>query len=245
MLAHFLTPYASPRELTGGIGNHTFAIECGSNEVIVVPSAIRGTLDDLALSENTYALILREGERVQKMRGLTHHIISEYSDIPMVIFDNHNHALYWWHAAMNSGIIEAKSMVVHIDAHSDLWSNPNDLSLEASKDPETLWQFVNEKCTVANYVEPALRSGLVGEFIRVEGAEQLEMLAERDFSPEKNLILNLDIDFFMEELEYISSQRKIEVIRAVAQQARLITVATSPGFIDQSEAIRRVKEIFD
>ncbi len=48
----------------------------------------------------------------------------------MIIFDNHNHALYFWYEARINGLISTKNTLVHIDEHSDLWENKNDLPRE-------------------------------------------------------------------------------------------------------------------
>ena len=55
-----------------------------------------------------------------------------------------------------------------------------------------------------------------------------------------NYILDIDIDFRVEKA--VTSQ-DIEIIQKLIKNACLITIATSPYFIDQKEAIEIIKKI--
>jgi hypothetical protein len=57
--------------------------------------------------------------------------------------------------------------------------------------------------------------------------------------------LNLDLDFFAPELDYIPFEDKKWIILHFAHQAQLITIATSPFFIDQKRAIEMLGEVFE
>lgn len=52
------------------------------------------------------------------------------------------------------------------------------------------------------------------------------------------------MDFFAPELDYIPFEDKKRIILYFARQAQLITVATSPFFIDQERAIGMLAEVF-
>ncbi|MDR0771974.1 MAG: hypothetical protein LBF15_02780 [Candidatus Peribacteria bacterium] len=58
------------------------------------------------------------------------------------------------------------------------------------------------------------------------------------------IILNLDLDFFEPNLDYIDYDLKKKFILEVADKADLITVATSPFFINQELALKVFKDIF-
>jgi hypothetical protein len=60
----------------------------------------------------------------------------------------------------------------------------------------------------------------------------------------ENIILNLDLDFFEPNLDYIDYNLKKKVILNIAKKAKVITVATSPFFIDQEVAIKVFKDLF-
>ncbi|MBT3726893.1 hypothetical protein HOG21_04250 [bacterium] len=58
------------------------------------------------------------------------------------------------------------------------------------------------------------------------------------------MVLNLDLDFFQPDLDYIDYELKKKVILDIAKKADIITVSTSPFFIDQNLAVKVFKDIF-
>jgi hypothetical protein len=173
----------------------------------------------------------------------------ESSAVPAAIFDNHNHALYFWVRALSQGYIQKDATLVHIDMHSDLWSNPHRIDPNRVSDLGYMAAFTNLACNVGNYILPAQEVGLIGKMIRIEGEEQL-LEAERYLEGTKNelsssnLILNLDLDIFAPELDDISFELKRSVILGYAARAQYITIATSPFFIDQKRAIECLNKLF-
>jgi hypothetical protein len=57
-------------------------------------------------------------------------------------------------------------------------------------------------------------------------------------------ILNLDLDFFQKDLDYIDYKLKKEVILEIASNVDFITVATSPFFINQKLALDVFHDLF-
>jgi hypothetical protein len=165
----------------------------------------------------------------------------EWKDI--VIFDNHNHALYFWIDALSKWIIQKWCELIHIDEHSDLWDNDNPLDLDiAIKDEQYAWDFTNLSCNVGNYIQPAIRSGLIWKMIRIENEHQIDEYI--NYIPSNNSILNIDLDIFAPELDHIPEKKKIEIIRNLLPHVSYVTIATSPFFIDQWKAIEKLKHIF-
>ncbi len=159
-----------------------------------------------------------------------------------MIFDNHNHSLFFWYQARESGYLKDGATLVHIDMHSDLWENENILSAENSHHLESVWKFANYSCNVGNYIKPTIVEGLVGEMVRIEGEQDL--LRESTRLIPRNSILNLDLDFFAEELDDIDFELKKRVIHHFASQVSYITIATSPFFIPGERAIAALRKIF-
>ena len=133
-------------------------------------------------------------------------------------------------------------MLVHIDEHSDLWPNPHTLVKADSFDLSQVFRFTNQKCNVGNYIRPAISEGLIGEMIRIEG--EYDLRRERGRQISSNSILNLDLDFFSLELDDIDFALKKEVILQFATQVSLITIASSPFFIEQKRAIEYLHRVF-
>ncbi len=173
-------------------------------------------------------------------------------NIPITVCDNHNHVLAFWYEAFLDGTIEKGAELIHIDEHSDLWANKNDIhivenqdfaKLPRSEQDEKIYRFTNYECNVGNYIEPAIRDGLIGNIIRIENEYQVEEYM--NYTPRKNSILNLDLDFFAEELDFIDFEKKIRLITHLLPQVRCITIATSPYFIDLERALAALSKIID
>jgi hypothetical protein len=60
----------------------------------------------------------------------------------------------------------------------------------------------------------------------------------------KNIILNLDLDFFQPDLDFIDYELKKKVVLDIVKKADVITVSTSPFFIDQKLALKVFKDLF-
>jgi hypothetical protein len=65
------------------------------------------------------------------------------------------------------------------------------------------------------------------------------------YNANSNSILNLDLDFFAPEMDFIDEEKKISLIRYLIPQVKCITIATSPFFIDQGLAIEKLRKIFE
>ena len=74
------------------------------------------------------------------------------------IFDNHNHALFFWYQEYLRFAQVCK--VIHIDQHSDLWENQSSLPDDVLKTDcsHEVFEFVQHSCSVGNFIQPALQS---------------------------------------------------------------------------------------
>jgi hypothetical protein len=92
--------------------------------------------------------------------GLKHFISTNKEGIPIYIFDNHNHALFFWyrHSKQFEHSEVAKPFkVIHIDQHSDI--KPNINSFDAKRiTPNEMFGFTNYACNVGNFITSALDS---------------------------------------------------------------------------------------
>jgi hypothetical protein len=70
-------------------------------------------------------------------------------------------------------------------------------------------------------------------------------LQEKEAAGERRgIILNLDLDFFQPDLDFINFELKKKVILDIAKKSSIITVSTSPFFINQELAVKKFKDIF-
>lgn len=79
----------------------------------------------------------------------------------------------------------------------------------------------------------------------IEDTRGMEKYASYQKGEDESVILNLDLDFFSPELDYIPFKDKKNIILHFARQASLITVATSPFFINQVLSIEMLGKVFE
>ncbi|MDR1988435.1 MAG: UPF0489 family protein [Candidatus Peribacteria bacterium] len=60
-----------------------------------------------------------------------------------MLFDNHNHAFYFWYEARNRGIIGDNNILVHIDEHSDMKDDGEYLLKPNSHNLNDVFDFTN------------------------------------------------------------------------------------------------------
>jgi UPF0489 domain len=134
--------------------------------------------------------------------------------------------------AIRRGMIEPGFELIHIDEHSDLWDNPHDFDISTGIiDPSSMYHFVNDLCNVGNYIQPALRNGLIKKMIRIENEYQIDEYM--NYTSPKNSIFNLDLDIFAPELDFIPDYKKINITKHLIKCNKYVTIGTSPYFINQ------------
>ena len=208
------------RERTLGVEPHLF-----------VPSLVEGGLELLKQGEEVVFEDFDEFDRLQSCKGLAHLLRTQWGEIPMVVVDNHNHVFYFWWEAVFAGRLQRGASLVHIDQHKDMRVPA---MLFEGKTLEDVFEYTNFHLNVGNYIVPAQKSGLVGDVQFVTSELAMEDLS---FVSLENKILNIDLDFFAPELDYIDFLKAKQFIHAQLPTTTLITVATSPFFIEQERAI--------
>lgn len=230
------SPYEKERNILG-IGNACFA---PTGTPLTIPRRVRWGVHDITQGRS---IVFREQDETGQIReytGLEKFIEITHPDQKIVVCDNHNHALYFWYEALWSGQIQPGAQLIHIDEHSDLWENTQSLPPLGTESPEAIDEFV-QWCEVGNYILPAMRNGLIGNIVRYENEYELDRATS--FITDENSILNIDIDIFSPELDFISFEKKWAAITHFLPLCPVITIATSPFFIDQEYAITLTQKI--
>ena len=62
---------------------------------------------------------------------------------------------------------------------------------------------------------------------------------------EGEFVLDIDLDIFSNDMDYIPYDLKVLKIKELIKRAKVITIASSPFFIDQNYAIKVLKELFN
>ncbi len=213
---------------------------------LTVAKLIEGDFTDLQIGDDVVFQDFTEDGNLKTCFGLKNFVRTQYKRVPVIIFDNHNHAFFFWCEAKKNGLIQDGATLVHFDQHSDMKDPSAFLSASDLQNLEKVFEYTNTGLNVGNFMVPAVKSGLIKRVIQVLGQSQLEGLDPQDIAPTKktNCILDIDMDFFVPGLSHIDFAFTRKKILAVAEKCSLITVATSPFFIDQKLAIQRVHELF-
>lgn len=218
------------------IGNNIFSYEERSNKSIFVPSLIEGTLEDVAIGEEIVFNEIDEDKEI-KAKGLKNMVFYKKEDKDIYIFDNHNHALYFWINSLKSNKFKKGCKLVHVDQHKDMREPENyDVDMNSLDD---VFRYTNEVLNVGNFIQPALKHNIFSEVIIIDSSYGFEMNIEGEY------VLDIDLDIFSKDMEYISYEKRVSKIKELIKGAKVITIASSPFFIDQEYAIKVLKELFN
>lgn len=225
------------------LGNNAFTYELRwPNAQLRVPKLILGTTKDLKIWSKPAFSECDESWKVKEYLGLEYFIKLNNSSNPIYIFDNHNHALYFRYKELRNWDItkwkQDKIALIHIDQHSDLNQNTNTL-------PETnlddIFNFVQTKCNVGNFIEPALKANLISHIDQIRS--EYKLLNYQNIH--KNYILDIDLDFRAEEMSIKQFDETIKKTKNLILNAKVVTIATSPYFLPQEKAIQLLHILLD
>jgi len=233
--------YHTPLTLTQNTGNNALNFNRRLGEVgkprLHVPSLIDGALDDVQVGDQVVFEDFDEYDQLQRCIGLKHLVRFTHPQTgkPVIVVDNHNHVFWFWYQAWHQKQIQRGATLVHIDQHKDTRIPGRPPTQGEITDLEKLYEYTNSVLNVGNYIPPAMEEGLVEELISVTSEGQMDDHPPKSVS--ESLIVNVDLDFWAPELDYIDQKKKDRFTQEWMMQADLITVATSPFFIEQERAI--------
>jgi len=235
--------YSSPFFITDPVGNNIFCFDEVSEPRLYVPSLLVGNRYAPQLGRE---IAFRDRDfhgNMQLKAWLKNFYHFLWNGIPLYLFDNHNHAFYFWYRAYHDGIFTPWATLYHVDEHADMRTPDILLDRNDSQNLQKVFQYTNFVLNVGDYIVPALENGLFREVVQIRSEYDVQNY-QKNTKKSWEKVLNLDLDFFEPELDYIDYNLKKSVIREIASQAKLITVCTSPFFIDQTLALRVFEDIF-
>ncbi|NDK09356.1 hypothetical protein GW846_01105 [Candidatus Gracilibacteria bacterium] len=239
--------------ITENVGNNAFSFSDRKNPKLFVPALkkIESFEEINLLTGNSEKITFEEydfDDVMQQCFGLKNLYEMKWKGKKIYLVDNHNHVFYFWYLARKQGIISDNSLLYHIDEHADTRDPEKYLLKPDSRDLQKVFEYTNFFLNVGNYIIPAEKEGLIGKTIQIRSDDSLKKYVSGDYQKYekegRNIILNLDLDFFEPELDYIEYELKKQVILDIAKRADLITVCTSPYFINQERAIEVLRDIF-
>ncbi len=221
------------------VGNNAFSYELRHNKRIYVPELVPGDPHRLRMGSRIAFSEVDAGREINQ-RGLAQFIYWQRGEKDIFIFDNHNHAFFFWLAGLRSGRIRPGGVLRHVDQHTDMRQPPAapPFSIE-NVDLNVAFAYTNRVLNVGNFIRPALELGLFSGVEIVDSS--VAFAAPAAHCP----VLDLDLDIFSEEMRYLDEAVILGKIREYLRFAQFITIATSPYFMNQPAAIRWIGRLFD
>jgi len=138
----------------------------------------------------------------------------------IVVVDNHDRVLEFRPKWLD---------VIHIDQHTDM--RP----------------VGDEWINVGNFLRYALDTWLIASAKQINTEysllrSPLESGIEED---KKDIILDIDLDFRHPDMSIEKYQRTIDITKELIKKSRVVTIATSPYFLDQSLALKVLKDLLE
>ena len=217
------------------VGNNAFAYEERKlNPKLWIPELIPAWLEKLSLgAEPVFAELNHQG-KLQLFSGLQKFLFFEKNWVPVYVFDNHNHALAFRYREFFKNTLSKGTHLLHLDQHSDMKSNPFSIQQEKW---ESICSFTQNCCNVGNFILPALNSGLIWEVSQIRS----EYALLQSQIPDKDYIFDIDLDFRAPEMGISNFEQTIKKTKNLISSAKMVTIATSPYFLDQKQALELIK----
>ena len=225
--------------LNRAVGNNAFSFQQRQNKSIYVPPLVSGTPKDINIGQHIAFSEIEDGVE-QNHIGLDRFLYFPWQDKHIFIFDNHNHAFFFWLAAYRQGVLPAGLPLIHIDQHSDM-RQPSvmpDFALQPPPPLKSIFEYTNFVLNVGNFIQPALKLGLFPEMVRIDSSPDFEKSYRPPF------VLDIDLDIFAPAMDYIPHAKKMQLIKKLMVDASFITIATSPYFISQQKCLKLLFTLF-
>jgi hypothetical protein len=225
--------------IRGAIGNNAFSFNQRTNQSIYIPPLIKGKFSDVQPGNTIAFSEFLEGKEYNH-NGLKQFVHLVWNGKQVFVFDNHNHAFFFWHWAFSKKLVPAKCTLLHIDQHKDIRKPgiPPPFTIKQNLNLQTLWKYTNEELNVGNFIPPAQETGLIGTIHFIDDSISFNRKIPN------TAILDLDLDIFAPEMNYIEFDNKMNFIKSSLQKSDFITIATSPFFMDQTIACQILYDIF-
>ncbi len=250
--------YSEPFYITEAFWNNAFSYNKRPNKKLYVPSLIKiNNLDNVKFWDQIVFEDYDFHWNLQSCSWLQNFYEIELKNYPPIyLVDNHNHVYFFWHKARFDWTISNDSTLYHIDEHTDLRDPWIYLEQEELKDLKRIFEYTNY-VDVWNYIIPAIHDWLIRQMHQIRSESELinvksalaplikgELKGDSVPVSQNSIILNLDLDFFQPKLDYIDYNLKKQVVQSLSKKADLITISTSPFFINQDLALKVMKDLF-
>ncbi len=255
MIDHYNKPFV----LKGKIGNNAFSYDKRKvNDALYISRIEKSDCFNIKKSD-MIAFSEIDNNKEYGFKGIDPFLLVEGRNKNIYVFDNHNHAFYFIYKEIYENRIPSGLDMIHIDQHKDTRTPELSFSTiknnyeeikdfliemdyldEKSKDYkvsplDAAFYYTNAILNVGNFINPLTKEKLINNLYIVDSTYTLAQIENAVISS-SGYILDIDLDFFSEDMEYIEESKKISTINTLAKKASLITICTSPFFIDFDRA---------
>ena len=169
--------YKKPFYLKTPVWNNAFSYDNRKNKQLYIPSLRKiSSFDEICLQDDKEKIAFEDFWFDDKLS--TNYWLKNFYEIcplnfslaggtwnwiqaPIYLFDNHNHAFYFWYLARKQWIIWNNNILFHIDEHADTRNNNKNISKKDSEDLIKVFNFTNEVLNVGDYIVPAEQEWLI------------------------------------------------------------------------------------
>lgn len=234
--------YEEPIIIKENIWNNSFSFDKRIKEKgcaeLYVPKLIEWNLNDVIIWDNIAFEEIDFNWNLRSYKWLKNFVKLKNIKKDIYIFDNHNHAIYFWYKSIISWKVNKWAKLIHIDQHSDMAEWKEYLYWKINE--ENLYKYTNYDLNVWNYIIPAIKLWFINEVIQVRSNFKLKEIYENDFD-NKNTILNIDLDFWHKDM--LADNKKDLYVKKLIEKIDIITIASSPYFIEQNTAINILNKL--
>ncbi|TRW28300.1 hypothetical protein FL857_02225 [Criibacterium bergeronii] len=230
-------------------GNNFFSYDKREDKKIYVAPLIKieANLSDvkkyfLEGNSTAFAEFDEEKNKLIQIKGIKNFLYFEHLGKKIYIFDNHNHAFYF----IKTNYSGTPLPLIHFDQHKDM-REPNLLYKEFIKKNsdnaiDLDLYYTNYELNVGNFIVPLLKENIISEVKIIDSSYKLEEI-NKQIMGIQDAILDIDLDFFSRDMEYLNDELKIAAISRCFDRASIVTIATSPYFIEFERAKKYLFEI--
>lgn len=145
--------------------------------------------------------------------------------------------MYWF----KNGKLKKGTTLVHVDQHRDTHDPDQPFKMDGDNpvDLDQVFEYTNFVLNVGNFIKPALAMGVFSGVHNIDSRSSFEAPLPGEF------VLDIDADIFSDDMAYIDHHYKMEKIKGYIDRAKLITIASSPFFMEQDKAIGVIKDLLD
>ena len=184
------------------------------------------------------------------------------------IVGSHQLALYYWSFCIQKEILKKYATVIHIDFHSDFLDHRVSY---VSDNPDDIFKLISDKeIQFDTFIKYAISANMINEVIfccKPQSGEMnnvdpfinyhspvllVDSLLRKDIHLPANLILDIDLDYFIDfESEIIKLKtesqiiEEIEAINKLFQYAKVTTISTSQDWSWEREHWEFVQNLFE